>query len=70
MPSMVTKRRQTGPVELQPNGDCRCSCHRLLARVVPEGVELSCPRCKGRSILTRAMLREALRREPDTVGSS
>jgi len=59
-------RKYTEPVELQPNGDCRCHCHRLLACVVPEGLELSCPRCKSRSILTRAQLRSALQGEPDT----
>lgn len=26
--------------------DCRCTCGSLLARMVPEGVELKCRRCK------------------------
>jgi hypothetical protein len=26
--------------------DCRCSCGSLVARLVPEGVELKCRRCK------------------------
>jgi len=26
--------------------DCRCLCGNLLARLVPEGVELKCRRCK------------------------
>ena len=27
-------------------GDCRCVCGSLVARMVPEGVELKCRRCK------------------------
>ena len=29
-----------------PRADCRCVCGSLVARVVPEGVELKCRRCK------------------------
>ena len=29
-----------------PSEDCRCVCGRLAARVVPEGIELKCRRCK------------------------
>ena len=29
-----------------PEGDCRCLCGSLLARVVDGGVELKCRRCK------------------------
>ena len=29
-----------------PEGDCRCMCGSLLARVVAGGVELKCRRCK------------------------
>jgi phage FluMu protein Com len=29
-----------------PEGDCRCLCGSLLARVVEGGVELKCRRCK------------------------
>jgi hypothetical protein len=33
-------------VSPQPSGDCRCPCGSLLARLVAEGVELKCRRCK------------------------
>jgi hypothetical protein len=62
--------RSTLTADLQPNGDCRCSCHRLLARVVAEGIELRCPRCKSNVLLPRAFLIDALRREPDRARSS
>jgi phage FluMu protein Com len=29
-----------------PQGDCRCLCGSLLARLVEGGVELKCRRCK------------------------
>jgi len=29
-----------------PAADCRCVCGSLIARLVPEGVELKCRRCK------------------------
>lgn len=28
-----------------PNGDVRCSCRRLLMRIVAEGIEVRCSRC-------------------------
>ena len=28
------------------DGDCRCTCGSLLARIAEEGVELKCRRCK------------------------
>jgi hypothetical protein len=28
------------------SADCRCACGSLVARLVPEGVELKCRRCK------------------------
>jgi hypothetical protein len=31
--------------------DVRCFCGRLLARLVAEGVELLCPRCKRHKIV-------------------
>ena len=30
----------------EPASDCRCPCGSLLARLVPQGVELKCRRCK------------------------
>ncbi|HEY5657308.1 MAG TPA: hypothetical protein VIY27_05925 [Myxococcota bacterium] len=29
-----------------PSEDCRCVCGRLVARVVPGGIQLKCRRCK------------------------
>jgi phage FluMu protein Com len=34
------------PVRAVEPGDCRCVCGSLVARVVPDGVELKCRRCK------------------------
>lgn len=31
--------------------DCRCACGNLLGRVVPEGIELKCRRCKRTFVL-------------------
>ena len=31
--------------------DCRCTCGSLLARLVPDGVELKCRRCKRTVLL-------------------
>ena len=42
-------RPATGSAE---NG-LRCGCGNLLARIVPEGVEIKCRRCKRRVILPR-----------------
>ena len=30
----------------RPSEDCRCLCGRLVARIVREGIELKCRRCK------------------------
>ena len=32
--------------EADARGDCRCLCGSLLARVLADGVELKCRRCK------------------------
>lgn len=29
-----------------PDGDCRCACGSLVARILAEGVQLKCRRCK------------------------
>ncbi|NNL65980.1 MAG: hypothetical protein HKP30_07055 [Myxococcales bacterium] len=34
------------PVETRSDGDCRCRCGSLVARVVAGGVEIKCRRCK------------------------
>ncbi|HJK93296.1 MAG TPA: hypothetical protein RMH85_34080 [Polyangiaceae bacterium LLY-WYZ-15_(1-7)] len=57
--------RSTPPdvVRPLPGGDLRCRCHRLLARVVDEGIEMRCARCKQSAVLRWDVLSE-LRREP------
>ena len=36
------------PNRMVPHGDqCRCSCGSLLARVIAEGLELKCRKCKS-----------------------
>lgn len=35
-----------GPAERGPGDVLRCACGSLLARWVPEGIELKCRRCK------------------------
>lgn len=39
-----------------PAKPLRCLCGRLLARIVPEGVELKCRRCKRQLVLPMAEL--------------
>lgn len=45
-----------------PCHDLRCSCGSLLARLVAEGVELKCRRCKSIVILPLEGDRRSLRR--------
>ena len=33
------------------SGDCRCHCGNLLARLVADGVELKCRRCKRTHVI-------------------
>jgi phage FluMu protein Com len=45
-----------------PRGDqCRCGCGSLLARVVREGLELKCRRCKDLVLITHEELIEMYR---------
>ena len=37
--------------ETTPGDELRCDCGRLLARVVPVGIELRCGRCKATLVL-------------------
>lgn len=41
MPQPLARR-----VSAPDPADCRCLCGNLLARLVPDGVELKCRRCK------------------------
>ncbi|MBI2884549.1 MAG: hypothetical protein HYY15_00035 [Candidatus Omnitrophica bacterium] len=38
--------------------DMRCECGRLMARQIPDGIELKCPRCK-RAFVLRLPQRDA-----------
>ena len=41
------------PARMVPHDDqCRCSCGSLLARVVAEGLELKCRKCKSLVLIT------------------
>jgi phage FluMu protein Com len=46
--------------------ECRCNCGNLLARLVPDGVELKCRRCKRTLVLA---LSETTRPEADSPES-
>ena len=47
---------------MTPKGDqCRCGCGSLLARVVREGLEIKCRRCKGLILITHEELIEMYR---------
>lgn len=50
--SMPVSLGGSRPTVEAPGLDLRCSCHRLLARAVPSGIELRCPRCKTNMVLT------------------
>jgi len=50
--------------------DLRCDCHRLLARGVPEGIELRCPRCKSNLVLGWGMLERLASGGREIVGGS
>ncbi|MEO0324824.1 MAG: hypothetical protein AAF447_17810 [Myxococcota bacterium] len=49
-------RLAAATVEVGANGDIRCGCHRLLARWLPEGLELRCTRCKETLLVPTAAL--------------
>lgn len=56
---------------MQPQGDeCRCSCGALFARVVREGLEIKCRKCKAIVIITRDELLGMLGQEPPAAASS
>lgn len=47
---------------MTPAGDqCRCGCGSLLARVVREGLELKCRKCKSLVLITHEELTEMYR---------
>jgi phage FluMu protein Com len=47
---------------MQPHGDqCRCSCGAMFARVVREGLEIKCRKCKSIVLITHDELVEMYR---------
>lgn len=46
-------RGTPAPVKMVPTGDrCRCHCGSMLARVVAQGLELKCRKCKSLVLIT------------------
>ena len=51
------------PTKMVPAADqCRCSCGSLLARVVAEGLELKCRKCKSLVLIRHEELVEMYQR--------
>lgn len=51
-----------GSAGMHPRGDqCRCSCGALLARVVRDGIEIKCRKCKAVVLITHDELVEMYR---------
>ncbi len=47
----------TGRSRIVLMGDqCRCACGSLMARVVPEGLEIKCRKCKGLVVISHSEL--------------
>ncbi len=44
--STLLRAVKTPPGDEAADGDCRCSCGRLLARLTREGLEVKCRRCR------------------------
>jgi hypothetical protein len=51
MRSRETRREREAVSATRENDSLRCSCGSLLARLVPDGVELKCRRCKRQIIV-------------------
>ena len=50
-------------VKMVPAGDqCRCTCGSMLARVVADGLELKCRKCKSLVLITHEELVELYQR--------
>jgi phage FluMu protein Com len=56
-------RRASGPARrMVPTGDqCRCHCGSMLARMVRDGLELKCRKCKSLVLITHEELIEMYR---------
>jgi hypothetical protein len=47
----VIGERGEVPAGGEAHDECRCACGSLLGRIVPEGIELKCRRCKRTFVL-------------------
>jgi hypothetical protein len=51
MESRLTQKTYGSASATKPDNSLRCSCGSLLARVVADGVELKCRRCKRQVVV-------------------
>ena len=51
MEARLQHKQRGGAAAPKPDNSLRCSCGSLLARVVAEGVELKCRRCKRQVVV-------------------
>jgi phage FluMu protein Com len=55
--------RKVSTVRMLSAGDqCRCACGSMLARVVADGIELKCRKCKSLVLITHDELVDVYRR--------
>ncbi|MGH7740960.1 MAG: hypothetical protein ACRENS_02940 [Candidatus Eiseniibacteriota bacterium] len=61
--NVARARRAAGPARrMVPIGDqCRCHCGSMLARMVRDGLELKCRKCKSLVLITHEELIEMYR---------
>ena len=50
---------KTPPTADATEGDCRCSCGRLLARLTRDGLEVKCRRCRRVLLIAWADISDA-----------
>jgi len=59
---LISPLQRSGARTMVPAGDqCRCACGSMLARVVREGLELKCRKCKALVIISHEELVEMYR---------
>jgi len=59
---LTAVRARGESAHMEPQGDqCRCSCGALFARVVREGLEIKCRKCKAIVLITHDELVEMYR---------
>jgi hypothetical protein len=51
MDTRIQLRQNKGDTPTKPQTSLRCCCGSLLARVIAEGVEIKCRRCKRKVVL-------------------